>query len=162
MVPFFHRADGEAYLQSINRTWAIWIGLGDYSTMQFDLVGYRQTEAIAYTDVTAPSMTGQPYLESIAYVDKHPQPSGEGPTGTLPQVLADYWGNITPETSKVITQYHGSGDVHIASYDFEHKEMYLAIGKTDRDGRYGEDNKQWRAYNRPYVKFHLEDLWHGV
>jgi hypothetical protein len=40
--------------------------------------------------------------------------------------------------------------------------MYVAIGKTDKDGRYGEDNKVWRAYNRPYVKFHLDDLWHGV
>lgn len=62
----------------------------------------------------------------------------------------------------MVTQYHGTGDVHIASYDFEHKEMYVAIGKTDKDGRYGEDNKVWRAYNRPYVKFHLDDLWHGV
>ena len=67
------RADAERYVQSIPRTWAIWIGLGDYDTMQFDLVGYKQNEANVYTDVTAPSMTGQPYINSVAYVDKHPQ-----------------------------------------------------------------------------------------
>lgn len=41
--------------------------------MRFDLVGYRQKDANVYDDVTMPSMTGQPYIESIAYVDKHPQ-----------------------------------------------------------------------------------------
>ena len=69
------KADAEAYLKSIPRTWAIWIGVGDYESMTFDLVGYRQTEAIAYDDVTMPSMTGQPYIEHVAYVDKHPQVS---------------------------------------------------------------------------------------
>ncbi len=68
-----YRADAEAYLQSIRRTWAIWIGIGDYESRKFDLVGYKQSDVNVYNDVTAPAMTGQPYLESIAYVDKHPQ-----------------------------------------------------------------------------------------
>ena len=67
---------------------------------------------------------GQPYLESIAYVDKHPQPSGEGPKGTLPTALTDFYGNITSETSKIIIQSHQTGDVHIASYDYSAKVMY--------------------------------------
>jgi hypothetical protein len=70
-----NRVDAENYLQSLSRTWAIWIGSGDYETKKFDLVGYKQDSSVVYTDVTAPSMTGQPYLESIAYVDKHPQVS---------------------------------------------------------------------------------------
>jgi hypothetical protein len=69
------RAEAEAYVKSIPRTWAIWIGLGDYETMTFDLVGYKQSDVGVYTDVTAPSMTGQPFIDSIAYVDKHPQVS---------------------------------------------------------------------------------------
>jgi hypothetical protein len=60
----------------------------------------------------------------------------------------------------VVTQYHHTGDVHIASYDFESKEMYLAIGKIDGDGNYGIDHAG-NACNRPYVKFNLEDLWQG-
>ena len=60
-------------LQAANRTWAIFIGVGDYSTNTLDIVGYKQDSATVYTDVTMPSMTGQPYLESVCYVDKHPQ-----------------------------------------------------------------------------------------
>ena len=67
---------------------------------------------------------GQPYLESIAYVDKHPQPSGEGPKGSLPTALADFYGNITSETSKIIVQNHQTGDVHITTYDYSAKVMY--------------------------------------
>jgi hypothetical protein len=128
---------------------------------RFDLVGYRQKDVNVYDDVTAPSMTGQPYIDSIAYVDKAPQPSGEGPNGTLPTALADFWGNITCETSKIITMYHSTGDVHVASYDYEAKQMYLAVGRIDHDGQYGP-HQSWRAFNRPYMKFNLEDLWRGL
>jgi hypothetical protein len=68
-----NRQDAEAYLQQANRTWGIWIGIGDHESQVLDLVGYQQASVEVYTDVTAPTMTGQPYLESIAYVDKHPQ-----------------------------------------------------------------------------------------
>ena len=156
------RVDAENYLQAVNRTWGIWIGIGDYETQVFDLVGYKQESAVVYTDETAPSMTGQPYLENVAYVDKHPQPSGDGPTGTLPTALTDFYGNISCETSKIITKYHGTGDLHIASYDFTAKMMYLAVGRINGDGNYGATGgSEWKAYNRPYLKFDLEDLWNG-
>ena len=51
------RIEAEQYLQTVPRTWAIWIGIGDYQTQRFDLVDYSQKESIAYTDVTAPSLT---------------------------------------------------------------------------------------------------------
>lgn len=156
-----NRADAEAYVQSINRTWAIWIGVGDYETQVFDLVGYKQSSVVVYTDETAPSMTGQPYIENIAYVDKHPQPSGDGPTGSLPTSLQDFYGNITLETSKIITKNHQTGDLHIASYDFTAKAMNVAIGRINHEGNYGTNN-EWKAYNRPYLKFNLNDLWRGL
>jgi len=148
------------------RTWAMWVGVGDHATQKFDLIGYKEDSAIVYDDVTMPSMTGQPYIDSIAYVDKHPQPSGEGPTGTLPTALLDFYGNISLETSKIILQYHRSGDVHIAAYDFDGDEMYLAIGKININGKYhpsGQSNNDglWCAYNRPWLKFSLNDLWDG-
>jgi hypothetical protein len=65
--------DAEQMLQAANRTWAIFIGIGDYETNVLDIVGYKQDSAVVYTDVTMPSVTGQPYLESVCYVDKHPQ-----------------------------------------------------------------------------------------
>lgn len=155
-----NREDAAAYVQSIKRTWAIWIGVGDY-TQKLSLIGYKQDSALAYDDVTMPSMTGQPYIENIAYVDKHPQPSH---STDLPQALQDFHGNVTCETSKTITKFHQTGDVHIATYDFTNKWMYLAIGRINGEGQYGPeggDLSTWKAYNRPYLKFNLEDLWAG-
>jgi hypothetical protein len=57
----------------VTRTWAIWIGIGDYASNQLDIVGYQQASVGVYSDVTMPSMTGQPYMESVVYVDKHQQ-----------------------------------------------------------------------------------------
>ena len=73
------RVDAEKYLEQLPRTWAIWIGIGDYATQIFDLVEYKQDLVQVLTDKTAPEATGQPYIESIAYVDKHPQPSHDNP-----------------------------------------------------------------------------------
>jgi len=147
-----------------NRTWAMWVGVGDHESNKLDLVGYMQSGSTTYTDVTAPSMTGQPYLENIAYVDKHPQPSGDGPTGSLPTALTDFYGNITQETTKVIVQHHQTGDLHIASYDFTADLLYVSIGRINHAGNYGPeggDNSLWKAYNRPYLKWSLTDLWAG-
>jgi len=158
------KADAEAYMQAAHRTWAMWVGVGDYESMTFDLVGYQETSSVAYTDVTMPSMTGQPYMQSIAYVDKHPQPTHDGVNGSLPTGLKDFYGNINQETSKVITQNHETGDLHIASYDFTTKTMYVSIGRINKNGEYGPeggDTSSWKAYNRPYLKFNLEDFWAG-
>jgi hypothetical protein len=88
------------------------------------------------------------------------QPSSEGPTGTLPTALQDFYGNISCETSKIITQYHGTGDLHIPSYDFDAKQLYVSIGRINHDGNYGPTGgSEWKAYNRPYLKFNLDDLW---
>lgn len=160
------REEAEAYLASVKRTWAIWVGIGDYASQKFDLVGYKEDSATPYTDATMPQMTGQPYLEDICYVDKHPQPSGDGPTGTLPTALQAFYGNITLDTTKVVTQYHQTGDLHTAIYDYKSKQMYLSIGRINHDGKYCPDSDcsdpdKWMAYNRPSVKFNLEDLWAG-
>jgi hypothetical protein len=159
-----NKAEAEAYTQKVKRTFAIWIGAGDYETQTFDLIGYLEDSALVYNDVTMPAMTGQPFIENIAYVDKHPQPSGEGPQGTLPTALNDFHGNITLENTKTILKHHETGDLHIAAYNFGSSEMYVAIGKINEDGQYGPvggNLDSWKAYNRPYLKFNLEDLWKG-
>lgn len=159
------RVEAEAYLQSASRTWGIFIGLGDFDTQVMDIVGYQQASAVPYTDETLPSVTGQPYLENIVYVDKHPQPSGEGPTGTLPTALSDYYGKMSIENARVIVQYHETGDAHIAFYDFGENRMIFSIGRINEDGNYGPtggDMNSWKAYNRPYLSYNLADLWAGI
>lgn len=158
-----NRDEAEQYVQSVNRTWAIFIGVGDFKTQKFDIIGYKQSEAVPYTDVTMPDVTEQPFLDSVVYVDKHPQPSGDGPTGTLPTALQDFYGDLSASNSRTVLQYHQTGDVHIAIYDYGANEMLVSIGRVNKDGEYmpegGDDNQVWKAYNRPYLRFHLEDLW---
>ena len=160
------KAEAEDYMQKITRTWGMWVGVGDYATQSFDLVGYKRPSATVYTDVTMPSMTGQPAMEGLCYVDKHPQPSADGPTGSLPAGLQNFYGQISLTTTKQIVQAHTTGDVQIAVYDFKNKQMIVAVGRTNKQGDFfpEDDNSNvnvWKAYNRPYVQFSLEDLWAG-
>ena len=113
-----------------------------------------------------PGMTGQPYIESVVYVDRHGQPSHEGPNGTLPTALRDFYKNISLETTKTIMKYHASGDHHIASYNYNERQMYLSVGRINSEGFYGPDTlggdlDLWKAFNRPYLRFNLDDLWEG-
>lgn len=160
-----NKQEAEEYISQTSRTWGMWVGIGDYATQSFDLVGYRQEDAVAYTDVTMPTMTEMPYLENVCYVDKHPQPSHDGVNGTLPTFLTDYYGDLSMENARIGVRHHETGDVHIASYDFGAKKMIVSIGRINEDGEYGpvggNDMNVWKAYNRPYIQFDLEELWQG-
>ena len=84
----------------------------------------------------------------------------------LPNVLTDFYGKISLETSKVIIQTHTTGDLHAAFYDYTTQQMYVAIGRVNSAGNYCpeecSDDSVWKAYNRPSVKFSLPDLWVGI
>lgn len=160
-----NRNDAEAMLSASNRTWGMWVGIGDYDTMVFETNVYKQAQNIPYNDDTVSSQTGQPPMKNLVYVDKHPQPSGDGPFGSLPTVLKAYYGNITLDSAKIITQYHGSGDLHIAIYDYAKQIMDISVGRVNSDGNYGPEGvggSVWEAHNRPYIRFNLPDLWNGV
>lgn len=160
------KADAESMLLAKKRTFAMWVGVGDFATNTLDLVGYKEGSAQSYTDVTMPSMTGQPFIDSVCYVDKHPQPSHDNvnSTGSLTRALQDFYGKIDLNTAKQIVQYHETGDVHAALYDFKENKMQIAIGRTNADGAYGPvggDLNSWYAYKRPWVMWSLSDLWEG-
>lgn len=138
-------------------------GVGSFADQKLDIIGYKHESAIAYTDVSMPSMTGQPFIDSIVYADKHTQPSWDDSNSTtyLPAALQDFYGKINFDTMKQIIQHHETGDEHAAMYDFTGTgEMIVAIGRIDGDGTYGP-NDQWSAYNRPWLSFPLAELWEG-
>jgi hypothetical protein len=62
-----NRSAAEQYLRDPtahgNRTFAVFLGVGDYATQRLDVVGYREADFHAYTDATMPAVTGQPYME---------------------------------------------------------------------------------------------------
>jgi hypothetical protein len=152
------REEAEGYLEDLNRTWSIWIGIGDYDTQKFDLVGYKQDSVTVYDDETIGKETGQEYIEDVCYVDKHPQPSK---ANDLTEIIKSKHGEIDFEAVQDIVLGHDTGDLHWAAYDFGKKEMVLAIGRTNEEGEYGVDG-EWNACRRPAIKFKLEDLWNGL
>jgi len=159
-----NRKEAEDYVNSVRRTFAIFIGVGDFETQQFDLIAYKEDSALVYTDATIGQVTEQPYLESVNYVDKHPQPSHDGATGTLPTFLTDFYGDLSMENVRIGVRFHQTGDVHVASYDFGNNKMIVSIGRINEDGQYGPvggNLDSWKAYNRPYVQFDLDELWKG-
>lgn len=162
------KEEATQYMQNAKRTWAMWVGVGDYASQELNLVGYKEASAIAYNDTSMPAMTTQPFISEIAYVDKYPQPSASNGDGSLPKALMAFAdGGISQHTTKQIVQYHSTGDLHAATYDFGAKQMHLTIGKINAQGNYcpeeecETDNKVWMAYNRPWTQFNLEDLWAG-
>jgi len=59
-----NRTSAEAHMRADpNRTFAIFLGVGDYETQRMDIVGYRESDFHAYTDETMPAVTGQPYMK---------------------------------------------------------------------------------------------------
>lgn len=162
------RVEAESYLQSIMRTFAIFIGIGDYETQKFDLVTYKRQAATVYTDETITDVTSQPSIEDVCYVDRHPQPSTDT---SLPQVLSDLHGDLSAANARVATQFHKTGDLHIAVYDYSAKQLLVSVGRVNGHGDYcpdsmvtdGQcsDDKIWMAYNRPYVQFDLATLFEG-
>lgn len=158
------RKEAEEYMANAHRTWGIWLGIGDFETQTMDIVGYQQASSIPYTDVTMPANTEMPYMENLVYVDKHPQPSHDGVNGTLPVSLGDFYGQMSPENARVVVQYHQTGDAHIAMYDYGASKLLFAIGRINENGDYGPvggDMSSWKAYNRPYLSYDMNDLWEG-
>jgi hypothetical protein len=145
-------------MRNMTRTWAIFLGVGDYETQEMDIVGYRAADFHAYTPETMPDVTSQPYIQDLVYVDKHPQPSTDT---TLPNLLLNYNGNMTMENTKTIVATHETGDLHIAVYDYGTATMWFSVGRINAIGDFGPDGKIWKACYRPYLQYNLADLWAG-
>jgi len=150
----FSKTKEEAVVLALKtaRTWAIWLGLGDFSSQRFLGVSYDQEEVIAYDDVTLPFATGQPAMENVAYIDKHTQPSG---SADLPQLVKQYYGNLTAvNIVQNIPRITQSGDVHISVYDYSQGRAYIATGITDAKGQYTR-----YAYESPFLSWSMPALW---
>jgi hypothetical protein len=157
------RRDAELYLRSITRTFAIFMGIGDYASQKFDLVSYKREAVRVYDDQSINEVTSMPVIKDVTYVDKHPQPSSDP---ALPQVLQDLYGDLSMENARIATQYHGTGDVHIAVYDYTDRQMLVSIGRVNCEGNYyptedNSDEKAWMAFNRPFLQFDLDSLFEG-
>jgi len=156
-----NRSSAELYMRNDpDRTFAVFLGVGDRETQQMDICGYREADFHAYTPETMPDVTGQPYMKDLVYVDKHPQPSHD--LTELPDLLTAHYGAIDQVTTAAIAAGHETGDLHIAMYDYSpgSEALWFSIGRTNAAGDYGQDSV-WKACYRPYLHYPLEALFAG-
>ena len=100
------------------RTWGVWLGVGDAASQRMLVIRYTRADAPAYNETTVPSLTGQPAIPDVVYVDKHPQPSTRDLT--MPHALQRL--RATPSSIgqgavAALGDSTHSGDVHIAVYE---------------------------------------------
>jgi len=151
------RAHAVSFAQSIKRTWAVFIGVGDRTTQQFTAMGYREKDLEVFNPANISSVTHMPVVQDVVYIDKHPQPSHD--QVTMPQLLQEHHGSIDARAAINITRHMGSGDMHVAVYDYGARKAYVAVGLMTANGTYGgADDTAGRAYNRPYVEFDMDSL----
>ena len=147
------KEDAVAIAQKAKRTWSVWLGIGDTTSNEFIAMLYDQEGATSYNDVTLPKLTNQTSFDSVAYIDKHPQPSTHP---DMPALIKQYYGNLSAvNVAQNIPRGMQSGDVHVAVYDFSNKQVYFATGTTD--GPTGAYTRL--ACNSPYLRFDTERLW---
>ena len=142
-----------AIAQKAKRTWSVWLGFGDNASQEFIAMLYDQEGAVAYNDQTLPALTNQTKFKSVAYIDKHPQPSKHP---DMPALVEQYYGNLSAvNVAQNIPRGMQSGDVHVAVYDFSNQQVYFATGTTD--GPTGAYTRL--ACNAPYLRFDMDKLW---
>ena len=153
-----------AIMRGANRTWGVWIGVGDAHSEQMDVVKYEEASAVTYNTTTLPSLTSQPAVADVVYVDKHPQPSPDKVMPDAVKALAAA-SNITAHSVAALGEETQSGDVHIAIYDYRPSKgcgrrlfsVYLALGSTDANGTFHGPGGRY-AWAAPYVRFEAGDL----
>jgi hypothetical protein len=145
------KEEAVAFARSIVRTWAVFLGVGDAISNEFDALGYREANLTVYTPENITDVTHMPVFEDLVFIDKHPQPSHDNIT--MPGLMAKYHGNITAVNTIDAVSVMDTGDLHNAVYDFGKQKTFLAVGTIDANGDYVT-----KAAHRPYLEFDWDDL----
>lgn len=147
------KEEAVAIAQGAHRTWSVWLGVGDYASQAFDAILYDKASVTAFSDTSLPTRTNQTYFKDVAYIDKHPQPSLHS---DMPALVKRFYGNISAENvAQYFPRLMGSGDVHVAVYDFARKKALIATGITDATGQ----TFTRKASDAPFLSFDMQELW---
>jgi len=138
-------------MNTTDRTCAIFVGVGDNTSNEMDVVQYSYESLTAYNSTTYPTCDGHPYIEDVIYVDKYVQPSSNPCLGN---VLNEGWGGI--DAFYLFQQAAArlqTGDMHVAVYDYLNQFMYVSNAQV-----YVPGQPQLMAYQRPYVRLNMSAL----
>ena len=145
------RDEALSLAQSVHRTWGIWLGMGDSTTMDLKAIQYEMDGITEFDDMTTIQATNQTSYRDVVYVDKHVQPSDDQ---TFPKVIGQNYGKINKEIAAGMAHVCESGDVHIMVLDHGAGRALVAVGETDE--KTGQFTRY--AYNSPFVDFDLHAL----
>ena len=148
------KEDAVRIAQAAQRTWSVWLGIGDSASQEFLAMLYDEADAHAFDAVTLPRATNQTAFENVMYIDKHPQPSAHP---DMPALITQFYGHLDATTvAQNIPRLMASGDVHVAVYDWGAvPSVSIATGTTDK----ASGNYTRLACDAPYLKFVMADLW---
>jgi len=124
------------------RTCAVYLGVGDGNYGQFRLFEYTSASLKVFDDQDSPFT---PHFNSVVY------------RGIAQDCLVDriksLYGNITAENiMRQVVSYTGTGDLHLAVYDF--KRMYMYVSNAQAKGLPGPPN----AYDRQFVGLDMKKI----
>jgi len=141
------KEDAYEMMESANRTCAIWVGVGDNKSNQFDSYNYAGVEL---TNVNA-SYTNHKYLKDMRYVDKHVQPSHNP---CFQNLLENYYGDLNAENIiRNVLPIEQTGSTHIGIYDYGNGYSYFAHTQPPRNETSPvPDATAVLGYDRPFIR----------
>mmetsp|Transcript_42390 Transcript_42390/g.102013 ORF Transcript_42390/g.102013 Transcript_42390/m.102013 type:complete len:472 (-) Transcript_42390:196-1611(-) len=149
------KAAAEDIIHDAKRTWHVYLGLGDSTTQEFDVVGYAWKQTKTWTNADIANLTNQTHIKDVTYVDMHVQPRSQH-EDDLSQALEAQAGKITGDwMASYVPHATGSGDVHHMVVDHGLKKFYVAMGTTTPNGT----TFIRKACDAPVVSFDLDELW---
>jgi hypothetical protein len=175
MVQFANtKEEATAVALAASRTWAVFLGVGDESSQQFDILGYREKDVQVFGSANMTKVTNQTSLKELVFIDRHPQPTHD------PKMLVnalqlqvnhrDKSERISGRSTVQMPRHIGpTGDVHIAIYDWSSRNLFVSVGKVNAAGEYGpahstEKNSsgEFMACNRSFLEFGYDSLWNNT
>lgn len=140
-------------IATANRTCAIWIGLGDTNNQQFKLVSYSNQLVRIWNPNNFVPWSNHDKFADLLFINKHVQPSTEPCMNDLMHWL--YGKMDATSLYQYVTAMEQTGDMHIAVYDFSRELMYVSNASPGD----GQGNGVVKAYDRPFLRFNMTQLW---
>jgi len=124
------------------RTCAVYLGVGDGNLGQFRLFEYTRESLQVFDDQNSPFT---PHFKNVVYRGIAQD--------CLVERIQTLYGNITAENIvRQLVSYTGTGDLHLAVYDF--KRMYMYVSNAQVKGSPGPAN----AYDRQFVGLDMNKI----
>ena len=146
-----NRQDAIKRVFSIRRTNSIFFGVGDAETMEFNDMMYSHNKIFLYTDKNFTAWDTHKRRDGILYWTKGTQPQD---STCMDGQIEKHYGSITPKTMiQSIVALEGTGDLHVAIYDYKSFNIYLA-GATPVQ----PDGSFIPAYDKAYVRIDMNEM----